>query len=309
MSELKIAIIACCKMEEHYIKEWLDWHLFTIGVNHIYLCDNNDAGYLPTLSSVVEDYVKQDLVTVYEYHGILPIQPKCYDDIYNLISKDYDWVTMIDVDEFIVLPKFNNNLREFLELDHIKNCDYFMINWRLFGDNNLIEYDGRSCMERFVSPVNTKINPNGMSHIVKSFVNCRYKSTLPDDKTFILCHHDILMHESELNKIDVLGNKISEPGKFFYPAKEYKCDEAQYYKAIFNIFSLNHYYTKTIEEYIKYKIYRGDTLLDKTNLDYPYTLNKFFKYNKINKSKIRFIKEKYPQLYNLWDKERKYANV
>lgn len=309
MSEQKIAIIACCKMEERYIKEWLDWHLFTIGVNHIYLCDNNDSWYIPTLSSVVEDYVKQGLVTIHDYQGVFPIQPKCYEDLFNLIRNDYDWVTMIDIDEFISLPKFNNNIRVFLELDHIKNCDYFMMSWKLYGDNNLVTYDGRPCMERFTTLVNNKAHPNGLSHIVKAFINCKYKTTLPGEKTYVLCHHDILMHEASLNKIDVLGNKIKQPGRLFYPTRDYKCDEATYYNAVYNVFSLNHYYTKTIEEYIDNKIYRGDTLLSKTREDYPYTVKQFFKYNKLNKSKIRFIKEKYPQLYDLWDKERNFANV
>ena len=34
-----IAIIACLKCEELYVKEWIDWHI-KCGVDHFYLCDN-----------------------------------------------------------------------------------------------------------------------------------------------------------------------------------------------------------------------------------------------------------------------------
>ena len=39
-----IAIIACLKCEERYVKEWIDWHI-KCGVDHVYLCDNNDIDY------------------------------------------------------------------------------------------------------------------------------------------------------------------------------------------------------------------------------------------------------------------------
>ena len=56
MFNMSCAIIACLKQEELYIKEWLDWHI-SIGVDHFYLCDNNDKDYQPNLSDVIKEYI------------------------------------------------------------------------------------------------------------------------------------------------------------------------------------------------------------------------------------------------------------
>lgn len=39
-----IAVIACAKQEELYICEWIEWNI-NIGVDHIFICDNNDSNY------------------------------------------------------------------------------------------------------------------------------------------------------------------------------------------------------------------------------------------------------------------------
>ena len=81
---MNTAIIACCKMEELYIREWIDWHLNICNFTHIFLCDNNDTGYKYQLKPLIQDYIDSGRVTVYNYNDIHPIQPHCYNDIYSI---------------------------------------------------------------------------------------------------------------------------------------------------------------------------------------------------------------------------------
>ena len=92
---MKTAIIACCKMEELYIREWLDWHLYECEFDHIFLCDNNDSNYFISLSSLIQDYIDSGTVTVYNYNDVHPIQPICYNDVYKI--EDSDEISSIEI--------------------------------------------------------------------------------------------------------------------------------------------------------------------------------------------------------------------
>ena len=67
-----IAIIACLKCEERYVKEWIDWHI-KCGVDHFYLCDNNDIDYTPKLNDVLKEYVDLGIVDIFDYRGVHPL--------------------------------------------------------------------------------------------------------------------------------------------------------------------------------------------------------------------------------------------
>ena len=64
-----IAIIACLKCEELYVKEWIDWHI-KCGVDHFYLCDNNDVDYTPKLNDVLKEYVDLGIIEIIDYHDV-----------------------------------------------------------------------------------------------------------------------------------------------------------------------------------------------------------------------------------------------
>ena len=86
-----VSIITCIKQENEYIKEWLDWHI-KCGIDHFYLCDNNDNNYTPKLQNIIQNYIDKGIVTIFYYNDIFPIQPQCYTDIYDKIGYDSDWI-------------------------------------------------------------------------------------------------------------------------------------------------------------------------------------------------------------------------
>ena len=246
------AIIACLKQEELYIKEWLDYHI-SIGVDHFYLCDNNDSGYEPSLSSVVQEYIDKGIVEVFDYHDVHPIQPHCYDDIYQRFRDLYDWWLVIDIDEFLTIPVTNNNLKEYIS-SIPDNVDAIYLIWRNYGDNDLIEYDDRPVLERFTKPSIKCENSNKGKTLFRN---------KPINK--IVSQHTI-SHEFKhytsnfdyLGKIfTIINNNIS---------------------ITYDIAYLRHYRTKSLEEWI-WRNKRGDTLKDNNDSQYPYKLTNFFTFN------------------------------
>ena len=287
---MSCAIIACLKQEELYIKEWLDWHI-SIGIDKFYLCDNNDEDYLPKLQDIIKDYINKGIVEIFNYSGVHPIQPICYTEIYDIIGYNYDWVLIIDIDEFIWLPKYNNQLK-----DYLKNVPEYIkcigINWRNYGDNELIEYDDRPVQERFKNPINISHNNhpfiiNGQSNVIKSII--RGKKYFNYDIKIKHQHYAIPKEIKKYKIYDVLFNKISKSTYNSISKNENLIVNSKYFQEIYNTFYIKHYGTKTIEEYI-WKINRGDTLKDKNDKKYPYKISNFWGKNNKTKEKIQYLK-------------------
>lgn len=286
-----LAIIACLKQEELYIKEWLDWHI-KCGIDHFYLCDNNDSNYSPKLQNVIQDYINKGIVTIFDYNDIFPVQPKCYTDIYDKIGNKYDWILIIDIDEFICLPKYNNQIKEYLkEVPEDIKC--IGINWRYYGDNDLIEYDDRPVQERFKRPVNIYHHEkphviNGQSRIVKSVI--RGKQYFDYDRKIFHQHCAVNKYYTDVkeNFYDVLFNKIDPLTQNNLSENELLNSNSKYFNELYNTFYIKHFFTKTIEEYI-WKINRGVAVNN-----YEYT--SFFGLNNKTKEKEKFIENYYKNM-------------
>ena len=167
--------------------------------------------------------VDQPNVTKIEYDGV-GRQNEAYNDFMQERSESYDWVAYFDVDEFLVLKK-HFNVKDFIN-SYIEH-NIIGINWRLFGDNGLTEKgDDLSVLKRFTKR-GGDLNPH-----VKSIV----KVTNPPMRVGI--------HTSEKENALVVGTN----GNTFTGPLNYECD--------YRIAQLNHYFTKTKQEFIE-KVNRG----------------------------------------------------
>lgn len=279
---MKIAIIACCKCEELYIQEWLDWH-FGLGVDHIFLADNNDSDYKIKLESVVKKYIDAGTVTVIDFNDVNPIQPVCYIDIYDKYSIDYDWIYVCDIDEFLHIPKYNNDIKLFV-YDYIKRYDpdSIKIAIKQYDDNDYVYYNDEDVQKRFTRLSNTNTCKNGYSDLIKSiFKSKKY------NQQFICAHqHDGLMYDNYnrkgIKRINVLGDTCRSGSRDIYETIN------NYYKAC-DIAYIAHFKYKTIEEYIKYKVSRGDAKESKYSEQYPYKLKMFWTLNNKTEQKEKYI--------------------
>ena len=145
----------------------------------------------------------------------------CYNNFITEHQGKYDWVAFFDVDEFLVLKK-HKNVKEFIK--DYEDYPGIGINWVFFGDNNHNGViDDYSVISRFIKR-EKKVN-NHVKSIVKLTPELR-----------------MLVHNPS-NTVIVDTNKCAFKSSF--SPKQYD-----------DIAQLNHYFTKTKEEFIK-KVERG----------------------------------------------------
>lgn len=127
------AICAIFKNEAKFMKEWLDYY-YILGVDHIYMYNNNsDDNYL----DVLKPYIDTGYVTLMDWpykYG----QMEAYADCYNRFKEETNWLSFIDLDEFIC-PLEEYDIKDFL----VKYEGYpsLMVFWKMFGTNGQLSMD------------------------------------------------------------------------------------------------------------------------------------------------------------------------
>ena len=162
---MKTCILAIQRYENlKDLDEWIDYHLL-LGFDHIFLMDNNDEK--DALNIINNEYI-----TVIPYYGQ---QNDGTDWIWQRVaynfgieyikSFDYEWISIIDIDEFIELHN-HNNIKDFIQEECIdKGFDNIELIWELYNDDNKIyhkpEYEGNilntyyTCFKAKLEEVNT----------------------------------------------------------------------------------------------------------------------------------------------------------
>jgi len=244
------AICTLAKMENAYIAEWVRYHL-SIGFGHIWIYDNNEPDYAPLANCIPAELT--DKVTIVDWRerqfsGHTP-NVEVYNDWLTNNGDSVDWCAFIDVDEFIRLGRDIESLLE----DVPEVFSGMVLNWHVFGDSGTIEGDESV-------PVQERLTAEAVlgttdRHIFKSVVRCNSQmrainpSTFAEDETlFTIPYCDCnylapLMTNAQLISID-----------------EYDC-------------WIDHYATKTLSEFLKYKMPRLNAEHLGTGLDY------FWRYN------------------------------
>ena len=268
---MKTAIIACVKCEERYIREWIEWHL-GIGFDHFYLVDNNDKDYQPTLYSMINDYADKDIVTIIDCNGMNTVQMFCYNMVMDKYGDEYDWYAVIDIDEFLHLPK-HGNIKTFLE--GFNDADMVHIHWVFYGDNGQIRYKEGDVQKRF-----TKIAKVGKSTYVKSIFRNKAAIENHTHRKMVIEDQHLIIRSKDILAKNCLGDVVTR-------RSGYMC---QYRDEEFDVAYLRHYITKSLEEYLTTKRKRGAARRKKTDRN-KYTTDFFFIYNEKTQEKMDFLKE------------------
>lgn len=141
-------------------------------------------------------------------------QLQAYNDFIRKNTNKYDFAAFFDVDEFLVLKK-HNDVKSFVS----EYVDFLAIgiNWVFFGDNGLkkVENNNYSCLKRFTK------RQNGVFSLIKSIVKV--------DSSILMGAHSPYCEWVCPKKKPHTGN-LNEEG-----------DDS--------IAQLNHYFSKTFEEY------------------------------------------------------------
>lgn len=241
-------IAAIGKCEEDYLEEWINHHL-QLGFSKIYFYDNNakDNTKQKDICDKYPQVVYRD-VRGWPIHSNIynVIQMFVYNDAYY--NNDCKYMMFIDIDEFLVFK--NITLR-----DLIRFKKYIHINWQIYGDDDQIYKNDKPLVERFTTPIMVGDNKH-----IKSIVQTR------NIVNFIhphFCATDLICKTPNGHICNGLSPFVEPP--------EHGC-------AV-----LNHYVTKTAEEFI-HKMNKGCAN------GIPKTVDFFFHVNKKTPEKINFFK-------------------
>jgi hypothetical protein len=249
---MKTLLCAIVKNENRYLDEWLKYYK-NLGFDKVILYDNNDSEKIQhSFKNFVEiiDYRGRH-VSIEKRMGAFDhgVQEEAYNDCYHNHAEGYDWIAYFDIDEFLVIDE-GKTINQFLSQKKFAQVDAIQLNWRIFGDNGLVHYEDKPVRERFTMPA--MLQTNHVKTIIRTN-NPNFKS--------LCCHYAEIIN-----------------GKYVYPNGN-KTEKGFKQPIDYEGAHLDHYFTKTIEEWIDRKI--GKT--SATGKDYMNTagkrLKEFFTYN------------------------------
>lgn len=261
-----IVICAIAKYENDYLVEWVEHHL-SIGFDKIYIYDNNDLND-DSVCHILEKYINDGKVILFDVRGKTSMQMKCYNEFYNLYKDLFEYCAFIDLDEFIVFNEKQDikNIKELLTL--FNDADCLHLSWKVYGDNDLIYKQPGTCVERFKIPKDDNFKfcydfPENMH--IKSIVRGGMNNVAFKSNPHII--------NKKCKCYNAIGELVDSLSPFMNPN--------------YDVCYIKHFYTKTLEEYLKNKMTRKAADI---NTDI-YNLNRFFKYNSINADKIKYLQD------------------
>ena len=269
MEHYKTAICAILKNEHQYLDEWIRHHL-DIGFDEIYLYEDFGS---KSHAIITDNYSNVHLMQLSEIfdeikhlHG--DKQNALYIYFYQNYKNVFDYTAFIDIDEFIMFEDgydLQTLLNEYQEYNGI------FLFWKMYNANGIIDNPKSDVVTTYTTISVDDWHDNGWKY--KSIVK------MNSDSYFISCH-------------EIAGGITTDHSSSKY--------DTTYSKAW-----INHYFTKSWEEWCYRFIGKENTGLNRRNLE------EFFAYNKDMLSIKNELYSKYREyksdFYNLGKpKEYKY---
>ena len=257
-----VGICSIGKKENLYAKEFVEYYM-KLGIKKIIIYDNNEIGG-EKFEDALKEYIINEKVEIIDIRGFESVQFPSYMNCYKKYGEQFDFLLFLDFDEFIHIEN-KIDINSFLYNEKFKKCETIVLNWVMFGDNDLIKYDNRTMIERFTKPIFYR-------DLGKSIVRANISQLI------IPSSHIIGINTKYF--CDSNGNRL-------FPSSYYGFEVPIKPEAY-----IKHFYTKTAEEFCN-KINKGDVQFHE---NYPKYLNilktkieTFFTYNSITNEKLNLI--------------------
>ena len=148
--KIKIALCTLAKNENLYANEFINYYI-KLGIDQIFIYDDNDEKLNAEKIADIMIFRYKKYLTIYDnIKNEIHNQSEAFTDCYNKHFKQYDWILMIDMDEYLYIV--NNTLKNYLSSPIFDECDFIKFHWLLPTDNGLLHYDSRPLFERFKEP-------------------------------------------------------------------------------------------------------------------------------------------------------------
>lgn len=227
--------------ENEYLREWLDWHI-GMGVEHFYIYDHaSKQSVREFVQAMGAEYVER--ITLTEWGGRHEnAQVEAYNDCLARFRGESRWIGFIDTDEQVRL-RTGQSLPQFLK-GYESYAGVYMI-WLTYGANGQVKKGKGTLRERFTRLTTQKSLGAGMGKIFLQPILMKYMhihNGYPQDGFFVVGEHRDRMEENGLWKDHATTDLVC----------------------------LDHYYTKSYEEWLK-KLRRGSA-----DADYLRKYDEFF---------------------------------
>lgn len=240
--KLKTAVVCPVKLENNYIREWVECYL-NLGFDNVILMDNNElAG--ERLEDVIDDYIKSGFVIVENFRG-QPQSKTNQNDMnqatWDKHNQNYDWLAYFDADEYLELDPKYKTISDFLSLDRFNDADEIRVSWKMYGDNGIVRspiLQDYRVEARFKDERN--ISPTTWHNVTKAIL--RGKRDITFNRICHACSHHGANISNIRKDVDVYGTEVDHT--------------SHKWKAILAEAWLNHYRTKSLYEFLVNKAYK-----------------------------------------------------
>ena len=228
----KVAICAIGRNENRYAEEFVE-HYKKIGVSKMFIYDNYFNDEEP-LAKTLKKYEDAGFVEIIPIPNRKAMQKRAYEHCYKLHGDEYAWIGFLDFDEYL---RWEGRKKIETMFQKYNDADCVLVNWRTFTDNSLTHYDPRPLKERFteVMPLDQHVK---YAWPENDHVKCFVRGGLGEVE-FRSPHHP----ETKMKCVNVSGKEVKNDS-FVHPYDH-------------SVMRLDHYWTKTAEEWIGTKLMRG----------------------------------------------------
>jgi len=272
---MKAVICAIAKFEYNYIYEWVEYHL-NLGFDKIVIYDNNDIDG-ERYDDLLSEFIKKGQVELRDVRGKRAMQRVVYNEFYH--EGDFDWVAIIDIDEFISPNRAKyKSIKELIAKN--SEADAIFLYWQTYGDAG----------KTYVNNINAKTNkpisilnqysiPADKNALIDNAIkrqNAWGKSIIKGGLPIKYLHEHFVTDPNNLKYVDCFGNRANP--YLFYPDENFV--ESTYKECY-----IKHIYTKSLFEYIDCKV-RRPAANSMSEMHFP---SKYFKVNEITEEKRKYL--------------------
>lgn len=281
-----VCLIACAANEKLYIKDWVEYYLNDVKVDRIVIIDNNFSDN-EKLRTLLQPYKKVTVITKYRKKRIN--QSEVYSEMYKRFARIYDWLMFLDVDEYLVMNN-KKGLKDWLS-NVDKKIDEIFVNWKIFDDNDLVKYDKRPVMKRFIRPfIEDKTPESNPEYFKESRGNYYYIRDNFQVKSIVRGGiYDRYIrnytHKFEFKNGYYVDNELKKVA--LKEPNPYSLKRVNYTNC-----QINHYIQKTIEEYIDRAMARTMRSC-KIYKDIDQIRHNFQRFNKWTDEKEKILQDKF----------------
>ena len=221
-----LSVLAFAKNEGPYFKEWIEYHRL-LGVEKFYIYDNESTD---NTKEVLRPYIEKGIVVydMFSFSGDWPAtQKKLSTKAVKKYRNETKWLALIDIDEFIV-PMRHNSIVDFLK--DFESFSQVTVHYKFFG------FCGHKTKPEGLILENYLYSIEDADTGAESVINRNTGKVILNPRAAL---GRIFEHYSPVIGMPVDENKA--------PYLQDPCKSG----ATTNIIALNHYWTKSEEEFSK----------------------------------------------------------